>query len=276
MLKLLLKNNWRYHIKTLILITSMVITMSINASPYPLKGRYLDTPFRIDESLEKIQSGKSCKEEFEGKQGTLVVISPDNDSHQVFTVVPGDDIRISCSAGWCRSQTLFQIFERYSEITKHAPHGVRDYIDPATGIARWTVNLEKENLPDEFEAYFGVPKVHRLGHAEFSHLRDTVVPSQDLLNEITEFYNKHYYSPESYDRETNRIVFITFAANAHAVLYRLNQTNSDLSRHIVVVIDLDDYITSPLPEWNTYPRSVEAYKNYEEILTPLFDFTLLQ
>lgn len=243
---------------------------------YPLKGRYLDTPFRIDESIQLIQSGKSSKEEFESKNGTLLVINPSDASHRVFTVTPGDDIRISCSAGWCRSQTLYQIFNAYQGIINRAPHGTRDYLDPATGKAKWTVNLEKESLSDEFELYFGVPKVLRVGHAEFEHLRNNLNPSQDTLEGVTGFYNKNYYGPESVDSDTNRIIYITFAANAHAILYRLNQTNADLSRHTVVVIDLDDYITSPLPQWNTYARSTKAYQNYERILRPLFDFSLLQ
>lgn len=261
---------------TLLFFILIKVNMSLNATThYPLKGRYLDTPFRIDESLEMIQSGKSCKDEFEAKQGKLIIINPADESPTVFTVVPGDDIRISCSAGWCRSQTLFQIFEKYQGITNRAPHGARDYLDPATGKAKWTVNLEKESLPDEFEDYFGVPKALRFGHEEFSHLRDNINPSQELLEKVSDFYNANYYSPESCDSESGRNVYITFAANAHVILYRLNQTNLDLSRHVVVVIDLDDYITSPLTEWNTYPRSTTSYKNYESILMGLFNFTLL-
>jgi hypothetical protein len=205
-----------------------------------------------------------------------MVINPADDTSTIFTVKPGDDIRISCSAGWCRSQSLYQIFNHYQGITNRAPHGTRDYLDPATGKAKWTVNLEKEGLSDEFADHFGVSKTLRIGHVEFAHLRDNLTPPQDLLEQVTDFYNKNYYGPESYDSDTNRIVYITFAANAHAILYRLNQTNTDLSRHTVVVIDLDDYITSPLTEWNTYARSVKAYQNYETILKPLFDFSLLQ
>lgn len=261
---------------TIFLCSTIGFIMSVSATVhYPLKGRYNETPFRIDEQIEKIQTGKSAQEEFESKQGTLIVLNPADGTDTTFTVQPGDDVRISCSAGWCRSQTLFHIFEKFDGIINHPPHGARDYLDPATGIARWTVNLQKESQSDEFEKTFGVPKAPRFGHAEFSHMREELNPSEETLQEVTAFYNNHYYGPQSISPESTRTVYITFAANAHAILYRLNQTNTDLSHHTVVVIDLDDYITSPLEEWDTYPRSVVAYTNYAKILLPLFDFSKL-
>lgn len=251
--------------------------MSSNTSiHYPLKGKYVETPFRIDETLQTIQTGKSCMEEFEQKQGTLIVINLNNGTEKKFVVQPGDDVRISCSAGWCRSQTTYFIFEMFDGIINRNPHGARDYFDPITGKAQWDKNIQKENELDEFETCFGLKKAQRIGHKEFVDLRNSTNPSQETLAKIKEYYNKYYYGPESTDSHSKRIVYITFAANAHAILYRLNQTNNDLSRHTVVCLDLDDYITCPLQHWNTYPRSVVGYTNYAQLVMKFFDFSCLK
>ena len=119
--------------------------MLVNAGlQYPLKGMYNDTPFRIDESLEKIETGKSCKETFEQKHGTLVVLHPNKGEKQKFIVKPGDDVRVSCSAGWCRSQVTYLIFELFDGIINRNPHGARDYFDRSQAMLSGTKILKKK------------------------------------------------------------------------------------------------------------------------------------
>lgn len=263
------------------LLTIFILSVFINLNAdekinYPQIGVYKDTPFRIDETLEKIASGKSSKEEFEQKKGTLIVYNPNDLPENKFVVEPGDDVRISCTAGWCRSQTLYLIFKMYKGITLLNPHGTRDYFDPSIGKAQWNKNIQKENELDEFEACFGLKKAKRVGHDQFDHLRGNINVGEEMFPEFTKFYNENYFGPESKNPLAKRIVYITFAANAHAILYRLNQTNEDLSNHVLVCIDTDDYISKPIKEWETFPKSIVGYTKFAKLIMNFFDFSHLE
>lgn len=263
-------------LKNIAIITLMLFGF-INAEQavYPVKGYYDNTPFRVDETLQEIKPGKDCLEEFNEKGGSLVVINPNSEKIEKFTVKPGDDVRISCSAGWCRSQTAYLIFEMFDGIKNSLPHGTRYFFDPI-GKVQWDRTIQAEKDHDEFETCFGFKRALRVGHKEFIHLREKKKISPELLAQVTGFYDDHYFGPKSADPDTQRVVYITFAANAHAILYRLNQTNQNLDKHIVVCIDIDDFMTHPLAKWNTYPKSALAYANFAKILMNFFDFSELK
>lgn len=258
----------------------MMVCLAVNAAVrYPidtLKGSYQNTPFRVDETLQQIQAGKDCQDEFKKKGGTLIVFDPNADDINKFVVKPGDDVRIGCTAGWCRSQTLHLIFEMFDGIMNRKPHGTRYFFDTAWGKPQWNKNIQSEAGLDEFESCFGLKKADRVGHKEFSHMRNSIDVSPETIREVQEFYDQHYFGPQSFDSNSKRIVYITFAANAHVILYRLNQTNQDLSKHILICIDVDDYMTNPLAEWNTYPRSVKAYTKCAQHFMSFFDFSQLE
>lgn len=150
-------------------------------------------------------------------------------------------------------------------------------VDPVSGRLQWNRNIAREKASDEFSNVFGREKVERIGEKEFSYLRGSEeVPSQETLDKMTKFHNEHYFGPQTVDESTQRVVYITFAANVHVILKRLNENNSDLSKHTVLCLDVDDYITEPPKEWDTYSRSTTGYRKYAELTKTFFDFSLLK
>lgn len=72
-----------------------------------------------------------------------------------------------------------------------------------------------------------------------------------------------------------RRIYMSFAKNTHAILHRLNQTNSDLSNVIVIHLPIDDLISHPLKEWNTVPCSATAYIRLTEMYQKILDISNL-
>lgn len=262
-------------LKKLILLSIFTMAAFTEAASYPLKSVYVDTPFPIDDVLQTFAPGNECYSEFIQKEGKLIVLNVNDPNPDRFVILPGDDIRISCSAGWCRSQTAYLIFSMYEGICLLPPHGTRYFFD-SIGRDERNRSMKGESGHDEFKECFGFKKALRIGHKEFIHLRNLTTLPPETVAKITAFYNDNYFGPKSKDPSTERIVYITFAANAHAIMYRLNQTNDSLKKHILVCIDSDDYMSNPLPEWNTYPRSMVSYANFAKLLLKFFDFSQLE
>lgn len=260
---------------TIILISNLCMSVETTVK-YTVKGHYKNTPFRVDDDLEKVISGEECFNEFKSKKGRIIVLNPNDEQIEKFVVKPGDDIRIGCSAGWCRSQTAYLIFQMFDGIKLLPPHGTRYFFDTPGGIVLWSKNLVHEVANDEFFECFGVAKANRVGEKEFAHLRYMQPVPQELLDKATAFYDAHYFGPESVDPQTKRVVYITFAINAHAILHRLNQTNTNLERHVVVCLELEDFISSPPKRWNTYGRSTVGYTKFAKLLMKFFDFSQLE
>lgn len=248
---------------------------------YPkIKGRYANTPFRIEERLEKSSNttGKKCLEEFKSKGGQLVVLDPN--THQYddrFVLLPQDIVYPSCTAALCRSQTLWTVLSLYSKnITLFPPHATRQGFDPYDGKSHWQENYEQDLEDDEFTLWNGAPKPIRFAYSEYSHLQRDEDPSYETLSELKEFHDKNYYGHESCkDAKDSRRVYITFSQNTHVILHRLNQTNPTFENLIVVSIDMDDFISNPLKEWHTLPRSVKTYENLAKILDDLIETSKL-
>lgn len=89
---------------------------------------------------------------------------------------------------------------------------------------------------------------------------------------MTKYYNTHYYHPDL--PQGSRRVYITFTKNAHTHLHRLNATNGSLKDVYVIVYPIEDLIAHPLPEWETYPRSLKTYQELASILIKYLNFSL--
>ncbi len=253
-------------------------TQSTSELRYPkLKGRYNNTPFRVEESLEKRTetTGEKCLEKFKSKGGELVVLDPNNPSIEKFELHPKDTVFPGCTAGLCRSVTLWTVLSPFSEsITLFPPHATRQGFDPYNDKPHWQENYEFDLEDDEYAMWNNGPKPVRFAYEEYRHLQHISDPSPELLKELKQFHDDKYYGPSSADQGSRR-VYITFSVNTHAILHRLNQTNETLENVIVVSVDLDDYISTPLQEWNALPRSRKAYENLAKLLESLLDTTKL-
>lgn len=219
--------------------------------------------------------------EFLLKGGTFQAVRPfdlDRFDSKKITLYPNDAVYTACSAGFCRSQTLWALLKPYqSNLVLFPPHATRYGLDPYNGKPNW--NHDLGGYGDEFHLYFDECKSIRFGYPEFekySLLKDEEA-SQSVLDELSSFFNAHYFGEQSswQGKKGTRRVYLVFAANAHTVMYRLNQSNQDLRNAIVYFIDSDDYITKPKPEWNVLSRSKEAYQKFAEILEPILDLSHL-
>lgn len=233
----------------------------------PLKGEYIHTPFRVDPYLQGQQIlGKNCMDEFTQRGGKFIHLNP-NYSDNIFELHPKDEVYPSCTAGFCRSQTLWALLSPHENLTLFPPHATRYGFDPYNGAINWHKNLETELQEDEFPWHQG-KKAMRFGYDHFYDLIGSYEVDSSKLKEIRDYYNRHYFSSTT----SFRRVYVTFAQNAHVILYRLNQANDQLDGTVVVSIDLDDYITRPLKEWNTTPRSAVAYQEFALILKKMISF----
>jgi hypothetical protein len=244
----------------------------------PRKGERVDTPFRVDPYLQSQNIiGKVCLDKFTELGGKFFHMDP-NDVKEQFLLLSNDIVYPSCTAGYCRSQALWAILSKYENITLFAPHATRYGFDPFNEEANWNKNLEEEAKTDEFVLWFKRDKAERFGYEKFSYLLVKHDSSLAKLEEIRAYYDQHYFGPHSIgeNKKGARRVYITFAQNAHVILHRLNQTNQDLNQVVVVSLDLDDYITRPLEEWNTYCRSFAAYYEFSLVLNNMLNFTHLE
>lgn len=210
--------------------------------------------------------------EFRAKGGTFVRLDPSQPAQSSFAILPHDIIYPVCSAGFCRSQNLWIILNEYRDkITLFPPHAARYGIDPFNGRLNWHRN-EKENWVDEFELWAKEPKSVRFGYDKFASLLTTRTATEEELAQISAYYNAHYFGPTQ-NQSQNRRIYFCFDKNSHVTMFRLNQTNKNLEHVFVVHFPLKDLMTSPLPEWNTFPRSQLSYENFSKILKGLLDFS---
>lgn len=223
--------------------------------------------------------------EFGRKGGTFHAVRPwdlKNSETKSIVFYPNDSVYPICTAGFCRSQTLWALLKPYEEkIVLFPPHATRFGLDPYNGEVNWHRNKHPEDqYPDEFNLVFSFPKATRFGYAEFGQylpLKSEEI-SGSVLQEIGQFYSTYFFGPESHwqGKQGSRRVYLAFAQNAHAILHRLNQSNTDLSQVWLYFIDTPDYITSPKPEWNLVPRTQETYERFVDLLTPILDFSHLR
>lgn len=245
------------------------------------KGERVDTPFVVQKDLQSNSetTGKKCLKNFKAKGGTFITLNPFEKKPTPFVLLPGDIVYPGCSAGFCRSQTLWALLAPYrSSITLFAPHATRYGCDPFNGKVNWRGHENLSHLKDEFVAWAGYPKILRFGYDRLPRWKKMGSnPTAKDLAKITEYYDEHYYGPFSVSKELRggRRVYITFAVNAHVLLYRLNQNHEELHDVVVVHIDLDDLISKPLSEWNTHARSEFTYKKMAKLLESVLDFSLL-
>jgi hypothetical protein len=226
-----------------------------------------------DEDLEKNENSSliSSLLEFTAKGGTLIRLERNTEP---FSFFPGDQIFPSCSGGNNRSQTLLEIFHPYAALLElHLPHATRYGFDPYNGLVNWHRTHHKQK-DDEFILWCGRAKSPKLGWSTFESFLSKTEATPEELQTILDYYTTNYYDPEI--PSGSRRIYITFAKNAHAHLYRLNQTNASLENAIVLFYPLEDCIAHPLPEWETYPRSVKCYTEFSKLLRQYLDFSLFQ
>lgn len=236
-------------------------------------------PKEADSDLEAhaISSVKKVQEEFLRRGGTLVRLGNPSDGIAV-QILPGDAVYPVCSAGFCRSQTLWVLLKPFNDkIVLFPPVGARYGFDPYNGKINWNFNIKFETVKDEFTLWAKEPKATRFGYREFGHWRGRETASQEDLRQVAEFFNKHFFGPESSwkGNKGQRRVYLTFDRNTHVVLYRLIQNNENLNQVVVAHFPFRDLISEPPPEWNTVKNSAAAYEEYSKILKPLLDFSKL-
>jgi hypothetical protein len=226
-----------------------------------------------DEDLEKKESSslRATLMEFSAKGGTLIRLEKDAEP---FKLAPGDQVFTSCSGGNNRSQTLLEVLRPYAaQLDLLLPHATRYGFDPYNGLVNWHRTHHKQK-DDEFILWAGKQKSPKLGWSTFEGFLSKTEATPEELQTILDYYTFNYYNSEI--PSGSRRVYITFAKNAHAHLYRLNRTNTSLDNVVVLFYPLEDCIAHPLPEWETYPRSVKCYTEFSKMLMQYLDFSLLQ
>ncbi len=244
----------------------------------PLVYTLTSLPFKKDEDLERNfdTNAQNCLQDFVQKGGSFQSIS--NLSEATVTQIRlcvGDAVYPICSGGFCRSQALWAVLQKFSsQITLFPPHAARHGWDPYNGQINRYRNQAQETVPDAFASYFGREKQERFGFEQMRQWKSVEqAPTREGLNRITEFYDQHYYGPNSrwHEKQGQQRVYIAFSNNAHVALYRLNQTNENLKGVSLVAINSDDLITYPPDFLNTSSRSVKAYEYFCNLIVPLFD-----
>lgn len=226
----------------------------------------------IEKELEEcIESSLSTVfKQFMAKGGTIHCLSEENEP---FALAVGDYVFPSCSGGYNRSQTLWNILRPFADkICLHQPHATRYGFDPYNGKANW---LDPDfRCNDEFFHWAGIGKSPIFGFEFAEQWLSIIDIGKETLALLKDFYDCNYYAP--YLPEGTRRVYITFEKNAHVHLYRLVHTNECLDSVVVLYFPLPDLIYTPLPEWKTYPSSVEAYSKLASILRSRLNFEQLE
>ncbi len=237
-------------------------------------------PFKTEEEMEKNPhtTAQQCLQTFIQKGGILQSIPHLSETNEpVIRLQIGDAVYPICTGGWCRSQTLWTVLKPFSDkIVLFPPHAARVGWDPYNGRINRYRNYDNEALYDEFYLCFGIDRAPRFGFENTAHWSAVeLVPTREGIKAIEEFYDRHYFGPESswQDKKGKRRIYITFSKNAHVILHRLNQTNDNLYNVTVVAIDSEDIITSPPPFLYTLPRSVKAYDYFATLLTQVLDLS---
>lgn len=259
------------------------IINSILELPIEVVNTFKDVSFKKDEYLERDpnSSAQKCLEEFCKKGGSFQCIS-----NLIERTAPkvrlnlGDAIYPICSRGFCRSQALWTILKPFSDqIILFPPHAARVGWDPYNGQINRFRNYAQENVPDEFNTYFGIEKAQRFGfenNSEWEFIEHS--PTSEGLNKISDFYSKNFYGPNSswVGLKGKKRVYIAFSNNVHVALYRLNQTNDNLKDVTVIAIESEDLITYPPSFLNTFSRSTTAYEYFTNLLRQILDLTELE
>lgn len=271
-----------------LLLSFLFVSISLDATPVESINIELSSGashyLAIEKELESKPetAGKKVLEEFLRKNGTFHSIRPFSPDYQneKITILPGDAVYPACTGGFCRSQTFWAVLRPYEkQIVLFPPHATRYGFDPYNGKVNWHRNDAKEGGKDEFFECFQFSKSARYGYQQFDSYRDMTqdTASQEVLDEISAYYSQNYYGPQSswQGKSGSRRVYVAFAANAHAILMRLVQSNADLSNVVVYYIESEDYISHPMPEWQTDRRSSTAYCIYAEIMDKILDTSKL-
>lgn len=189
-------------------------------------------------------------------------------------LLEGDIVFPACSAGFCRSQTLWTLLKKAEDkIYLHPPHATRYGFDPYNDKMNWQRHCDHV-LFDEFKQWAQMPKAVRFGFERYEHLFADQSADEQLLMQMKAYYDTKYYGPET-RHPSKRAVYLSFDKNTHAILHRLLQANENLHNVFVYHFPLKDLISHPLPEWNTVPLSIEAYQQFSNILKELIDLSQL-
>lgn len=222
--------------------------------------------FKKDEELERNFKASDCLEKFYQKGGTFYCATQE----QRICFEEGDAVYPICAGGICRSQTLWALLKILGDkIILFPPHAARHGWDPYNGQINRFRNAHQELVPDEFTAFFGIEKAIRFGFENDERWKEN-------LSEISEFYNEHYFGPQSswQGKKGKRRIYIAFANNTHVIIHRLNQTNINLEDVTVVCIDSEDLITFPPTFLQISPRSKEAYAYFADFLLCRLNFSV--
>lgn len=221
----------------------------------------------IDPDLEKhVESNfETSLSSFMGKGGSYIVL----EGEVAFKLLKEDVVFPSCSGANNRSQTLWNLLREFgSHITLMAPHATRYGLDPYNGKANWHRTYHFRRPDDQFIEWAGVAKTQKFGWDQFESWLTKSAASDEELDLLWNYYTENYYNPSIEGRR----VYITFAQNAHAHLFRLSQTNCSLDNVVLLSYPLPDLIHDPLPEWNSAPRSKQSYINLAAIIARHLDF----
>lgn len=253
-------------------LTSLILIFSLNAQETcPIHISETDNVKEIDNDLQQHKTSQleTVYAEFCKKGGTILRLDKDTPP---FQILPGDIIFPSCSGGNNRSQTLWNILRPYSDrITLNPPHATCYGFDPYNGKANW--NRTTSAADDEFFLWAHTEKSTKFGWDVFKNWLTKTEGTPEDLKMMHEYYDQYYYNPAV--SPTKRRIYITFAQNAHIHLYRLSQANDSLTNVTVLFFPLADLLKHPLPEWNTYPKSVKTYVEFAAILSAYLDFSQL-
>lgn len=205
------------------------------------------------------------------KGGTLIPFEEDSEPY-AFSI--GDAVFPSCSGANNRSQTLWNLLLPYNDrIILMNPHATRYGFDPYNGKANWH-RTGHSYSDDEFIFWAGIQKSCKFGFDLFGSWLLKSEATEEELNILWKYYSEQYFV-STIPAETKRI-YITFSKNTHVHLFRLCQTNSFLKNVVVLSFPFDDLIYTPLPEWNTYRRSKQAYINLAAMISKHLDFSNLR
>lgn len=237
-------------------------------------------PHEADRDLQADESTSIDKAliNFQEKGGAFIRLGMP-ETGKTIQIMPGDAVYPICSAGYNRSQTLWFALKPYqSKIVLFPPVGARYGFDPFNGKINWNLNISHEKGNDEFSLWAGEPKATRFGYEQFGHLRGQESVTDDQLRQVLQYFNQHYYGPESNwkGQKGQRRIYLVFDRNTHVVLHRLAETNTTLENVVVVHFPFNDMVANPLPEWNTFKQSTIAYEKFSQLLKALIDVQLLQ
>ncbi|MCE5319080.1 MAG: hypothetical protein LLG04_17175 [Parachlamydia sp.] len=270
----------------LLVLSSLSYHPAVKAAPRtgPVENSFVAEnilfPHEADLDLQANESTSidNALNKFQKKGGTFIRMAMP-EAGKTIQLQPGDAVYPVCSAGFNRSQTLWVTLKPYqNKIVLFPPVGARYGFDPFNGKINWNLNILHEQRYDEFSVWAGEPKATRFGYEQFGHLRGQESVSADELNQVLQFFDQHYYGPESNwkGQKGQRRVYLAFDRNTHVVLHRLAQTNETLDSVVVVHFPFNDMVANPPPEWDTFKQSAIAYEKFSQILKALVDVQLLK